>query len=140
MRLDQQIRVNALLLEREELFVRVHELERRIEALLGGPYPFERPKLPSDQKPKRKAGPVRAEKPPTQTPELRPEPGEERYRIHYRQGSQCFTEEHVNLKALQQVLSAQSSALQVLRIEAVTPAGEILRVLLNSNSQPPASP
>lgn len=131
MRLDQQIRVNSLLLEREELFVRVHELERRIEALLGGPYPFERPRLPSDQKARRRTLPVRSEKPAVQSPVLRYEPGEERYRIHYRHGSQSFTEEHVNLKALEQVLAAQSAALQVLRVETLTPSGEVSRVLLD---------
>jgi len=130
MRLDQQIRVNALLLEREELFVRVHELERRIEALLGGPYPFERPKLPSDQKAKRKAVPAKSDKAGLRPTELRPEPGEGRYRIHYRHGSQAFTEEHVSLKALEQVLAAQSASLQVLRIEAVDASGRITRVLV----------
>lgn len=134
MRLDQQIRVNALLLEREELFVRVHDLERRIEALLGGPYPFERPKLPSDQKPKRKAGGTKVEKPAAQPIELRPEPGEERYRIHYRHGAQAFTEEHVNLKALGKVLAAQSASLQVLRVEALSGDGSVSRVLHSSDS------
>jgi hypothetical protein len=134
MRLDQQIRVNTLLLEREGLFVRVHELEQRIEALLGGPYPFERPRLPSDQKTKRKGAAPRAEKSAGHPTELKPEPGEERYRIHYRHGSQAFTEEHVNLKALERLLASQSSVLQVLRIEALDASGGGRRTLFELGS------
>jgi hypothetical protein len=134
MRLDQQIRVNTLLLEREELFVRVHELEQRIEALLGGPYPFERPKLPSDHKTKRKGGLQRTEKAAGQPAELKAEPGEERYRIHYRHGSQAFTEEHVNLKALERLLASQSSVLQVLRIEALDAFGAVTRTLFDAGA------
>ena len=50
MRPDQQIQINTLLLTREELFVRVHDLEQAAAAILGEPYPFPRPALPSDPK------------------------------------------------------------------------------------------
>ena len=56
---DSQIRINALLLQREALFVRIHEIERSVSALLREPYPFTRPALPSDQRVKRKT-PARA--------------------------------------------------------------------------------
>ena len=51
----RQILVNQLLLEREALWVRVHEIEREAAKWLGEPYPFERPELPSDRKKKRRA-------------------------------------------------------------------------------------
>jgi len=53
-RADQQIQVNGLLLQREELFVRVHEIEQATAAILGEPYPWA-PALPSDAKLKRKS-------------------------------------------------------------------------------------
>ncbi|WP_221033085.1 hypothetical protein [Actomonas aquatica] len=49
-----QIRINTLLLEREEKFVRVHELEQAAAAILGEPYPFSQPPLPSNQRRKQK--------------------------------------------------------------------------------------
>ncbi len=52
----RQILVNQLLLEREALWVRVHEIEREAAKWLGEPYPFERPELPSDRKKKRRGG------------------------------------------------------------------------------------
>jgi len=51
----RQILVNQLLLEREALWVRVHEIEREAAKWLGEPYPFERLELPSDRKKKRRA-------------------------------------------------------------------------------------
>lgn len=49
-----QARINELLLEREELLLRIHRVETRAAELLGEPWPFERPPLPSDPKPRRK--------------------------------------------------------------------------------------
>lgn len=59
---DQQIQINTLLLTREELFVRVYALEQAAAAILGEPYPFTRPALPSDIRLKRKPTPRLSER------------------------------------------------------------------------------
>lgn len=113
MRADQQIQINTLLLEREELFVRIHELERAASAILGEPYPFARPTLPSNQpRPKRKA--ARAPDP------VRPLEGRETaYRVTYRRAGQVVIEDHDDPAALRTLFASQGAHLQVTRLETL---------------------
>lgn len=127
MRHDQQIRINGLLLQREELFVRVHECERAIEALLDKPYPFARPTLPSDRRGKRKPGPARA----AAKDPLRPlEASEQAYRVTYLRAGQTGREDHDDLAALRTLLASQGTDLRVTRIETIDAGGRVKSVLL----------
>lgn len=134
MRRDQQIRINELLLEREELFLRIHALERTATELLGEPYPFTRPPLPSDQKTKRKATPARAASAPRERLR-RLEDTESAYRVTYAQFGITVEEEHSEPGALNTLLASQSAELRVLRIETVDPKGQTREILFTA---PPA--
>lgn len=124
----QQIRVNALLLEREALLVRIHACETAAARLLGEPYPFERPALPSDQRTKRKpAAPKGGGAPRDGLRRL--EPGEAAFRVTYRQRAQEATEEHESLDALRVLQAGQTETLQVRRIETLDAAGAVAAVL-----------
>jgi hypothetical protein len=98
MRPDQQIQINSLLLDREELFVRIHDIEQAAAALLGEPYPFTRPVLPSDARSKRKPTAPRAASPGDALRRL--EGLETAYRVTYRRFGQIVTEDHDDLDAL----------------------------------------
>ena len=129
-----QIRINALLLEREALFVRIHEIERAASVLLREPYPFTRPQLPSDMRGKRKpaarAGNVRAAGGAATKDALRKlEPDETAYRVTYRQFGQTKVETHESAEALRTLLAAQSAQLQVLTLETVDANGTVKAVL-----------
>ena len=128
MRADQQIQVNDLLLHREELFVRVHEIEQSAAAILGEPYPFARPALPSDAKPKRKPS---APSPASPSESLRRLEGlETAYRVTYRRFGQVVTEDHDDLDALRTLLAAQGASLSVTRVETLDLGGRTKAVLL----------
>lgn len=136
MRRDQQIRINELLLQREELFLRIHAVETEAARILGAPFPFARPRLPSQYRAKVKPGALAALAPPPPGGGPAPEPplppptvvrrlaeDETAYRITYRQFSQTLTEEHQDTAALLTLLAAQTPLLQVLHITALAADG-----------------
>lgn len=133
MQLDQQIRVNELLLQREELFLRIHAAETEITRLLRGPYPFTRSALPSDRRVKRKgggAGPASAassalsEKKTSAADTLRRLGDDEAaYRVTYLQFNREFTETHPDFAAVATLLASQAAHLTVLRVETLDAAG-----------------
>ncbi|MET0261687.1 MAG: hypothetical protein ABW223_02230 [Rariglobus sp.] len=126
---DSQIRINAFLLEREALFVRIHEIERAASALLGEPFPFTRPTLPSDQRVKRKSTSRTAAT--SAKDKLRKlEDNEVSYRVTYRQQGQTRVETHDSLDALRTLLAAQGAQLQVQTIETLDSAGAVKTILL----------
>jgi hypothetical protein len=127
----QKIRLNALLLEREALFVRIHACEQAAAGLLGGPYPFGRPSLPSDQRVKRKAGAVRGGAG-ARDPLRRLEAGETAFRVTYQQGGHEVVETHAEVEALRALLAGQTSQLQVRRVETIDAAGAIRATLVES--------
>ena len=132
-----QIRINALLLEREALFLRVHEIEHAASAILGEPYPFERPALPSDQRSKRKpakraaAGGVKEK---SKLRKLDETSGETAYRVTYRQQGQERSETHDIADGINTLLAAQSAQLQVLLIETVDAEGAVVAVLFGDDA------
>ena len=139
MRADQQIQINGLLLQREELFVRVHDLEQAAAAILGEPYPFTRPPLPSDAKLKRKPTATRAASAAPASPAAlareslrRLEGLETAYRVTYRRFGQVVTEDHDDLDALRTLLYAQGANLTVTRVETIDLGGRTKAVLLNT--------
>lgn len=135
MRRDQQIRINELLLQREELFLRIHAAETEVSRLLGAPWPFVRPALPSDRRARRKPGgsaaiavaPSTVPVPPAAPRRL--EPGETAYRVTYRQFAQTLTETHHDPAALATLLACRTENLQVLRLETVDASGALSSVL-----------
>jgi hypothetical protein len=128
MRPDQQIAINALLLQREELFVRIHDLETAASAILGEPYPFTRPELPSDERGKRKASsrPVAA-----RDLVRRLEGRETAFRVTYRRFGQSVQEVHDDPDALRTLLASQGANLQVTRLETIDLGGRTKAVLLD---------
>lgn len=129
---DSQIRINALLLQREALFVRIHEIERSVSALLREPYPFTRPALPSDQRAKRKTAGRPAAVAKDKLRKL--EPDETGYRVTYRQQGQVRVEIHDSPDALRTLLAAQGAQLEVQLIETVDSTGTTKAVLLGKVS------
>ena len=121
---ESQIRINTLLLEREALFLRVHDLEQAVDAIFGEPFPFTRPALPSDhrsKKPGKKAKPAAAAPAALKLRKL--EAPETAYRVTYRQGDQVHTEEHDTPDALHTLLAAQGRQLEVRSIETLDQSG-----------------
>jgi len=139
MRADQQIQINGLLLQREELFVRVHDLETAAAAILGEPYPFTRPPLPSDVRLKRKPTARPSERsggfqPPSAAAReslRRLEGLETAYRVTYRRFGQVVTEDHDDLDALRTLLASQGANLTVTRVETIDLGGRTKAVLLS---------
>ncbi len=147
----RQILVNQLLLEREALWVRVHEIEREAAKWLGEPYPFERPELPSDRRKKRRSTAASASaaavdrpdgapgvttdagatEPAGATPERlrRLEPGEAGYRVSYVIHGRGATEEHDELDALRVMVGSQGATLRVTRIETLDENGTVRATL-----------
>jgi hypothetical protein len=129
MRPDQQIRINGLLLQREELFVRIHEIEAAASSILGEPYPFTRPPLPSDTRSKRKPGAARASAA-ARDPLRKLEGRELAYRVTYERSGQTVVEDHDELSALRTLLAAQGATMRVTRIETVDLGGKRVATLL----------
>lgn len=129
MRPDQQIRINGLLLQREELFVRIHDIEAAASSILGEPYPFTRPPLPSDTRSKRKPGAARAAAAP-RDPLRKLEGRELAFRVTYERSGQTVVEDHDELSALRTLLAAQGATLRVTRIDTVDLAGKRVATLL----------
>jgi len=135
MRRDQQIKVNEMLLEREELFLRIHAAEKEVMRIMGGDYPFTTVELLSNRRTKRKTVPTRATTAtapaPADTTERatitlrRLEPGEARYRVTYRQFAQVVVEEHGDFEAVRTLLACQSSQLQVQKLETLRADGSV---------------
>jgi len=143
MRRDQQIRINELLLQREELFLRIHAAETEASRLLGAPWPFVRPVLPSDRRVRRKPGAPAAVSAPSAAPAFpaaprRLEPGETAYRVTYRQFAQTLTETHYDPDALATLLACRTDNLQVLRLETLDTAGAPSAVLWAQSTVPAA--
>lgn len=145
MRADQQIQINDLLLQREELFVRVHDLEQAAAAILGEPYPFTRPQLPSDAKLKRKptARPASASSVIPASPAAlareslrRLEGLETAYRVTYRRFGRVVIEDHDDLDALRTLLSSQGANLTVTRVETIDLGARTKAVLLETAPAP----
>ena len=147
MRIDQQIRINELLLQREELFLRVHAAEAEIARILGEPLALPRPPLPSERRGKRRPSPGAVSpniapgptashtlsdgaKPRVSGEKLRRlEDNEHAYRVTYRQFGRDAVEIHYELSALATLVASQGAQLQVERIETVDAIGAVRAVL-----------
>lgn len=118
MRRDQQIRVNELLLQREELFLRVHAIEKETARILGELPALPRPALPSDVR-RRKPTPARTAAPSAPVSVRKLDSHETAYRVTYLQFGREHTETHFDAAAVATLLSCQTAALRVTRIETI---------------------
>eukprot|EP01031_Cornospumella_fuschlensis_P012771 gene12771-15607_t len=112
-------------------------------AILGEPYPFTRPALPSDAKLKRKPTAAASSSSPRSAAPASPaalareslrrlEGLETAYRVTYRRFGQVVTEDHDDLDALRTLLSSQGANLTVTRVETIDLGGRTKAVLLPS--------
>lgn len=131
---ESQIRINTLLLEREALFVRVHELEGAIDAIFGEPFPHTRPPLPSDQRSKKKRK-AKAKAADSRIKLRKLDEGETAYRLIYQQGGVTLTEQHDNADALNTLLAAQGDHLKVRSIETIDHTGTPLALLFGTSPE-----
>ena len=130
------IRLNQLLLEREAQFVRVYDLEQAAAKLLGEPYPFSRPVLPSDgARGKRKAVPTPRGQSGTLSRLRRLEADEAAYRVTYRQFGQTVTEEHEALEAIRTLVASQAAQLHVLEVATLGRDGGVKDVVFSRPSE-----
>lgn len=140
MRRDEQIRVNELLLQREDLFLRIHAAETEVNRILGEAFPFSAPELPSTRRGKRKASDARAAAgtataKPAKSPAdtlRRLEDGERGYRVTYRQFSKVLVEEHHEFDAVRTLLACQGANLEVQSIETISKDGGTAESLLSN--------
>lgn len=129
---ESRIRINALLLQREGLFVRVHEIESRVNDILGEPWPFEPPSLPSMRRSKAKPAKKRGASPTakgneeTKLRKLDEARGETAYRVSYIQRGQNREEVHDTPEALQTLLAAQGTQLRVTAIDVIDANGAVV--------------
>ena len=131
---ESQIRINTLLLEREALFLRVHELENAAAAILGEPFPFPRHPLPSDKRSKKKRKPAKAKTADTKIKIRKLESGETAYRVTYAQGGEVLTELHDTPEPLTTLLATQSPRLKVQSIETLDEIGTPIAQLHGDSS------
>jgi hypothetical protein len=129
MRRDQQIRINELLLQREELFLRVHAIEQEAARILGVLPPLPRPALPSDAR-KRRPAPSRPAAPAAPASIRKLDTHEAAYRVTYRQFEREHIETHADASAVATLLACQTATLRVTRIETLDATGAASAVLL----------
>jgi hypothetical protein len=130
MRRDEQIRVNELLLQREELFLCIHAAETEVNRILGAAFPFSLPELPSLRRGKRKASDIRptSTAKPAKSPAdtlRRLEDSESGYRVTYRQFSKILVEDHQEFEAIRTLLACQGANLHVQAIETLATDGTV---------------
>lgn len=116
--IDEQIRLNELLLERERLFVRVAQIEAKVDEIVDGDFPFEPPDLPCQYKP-----PKTATKESKATKIRRLREGEAAYRVRYLQGADEREELHAQAPVVERLLKLGAETLRVTRVEIVDEHG-----------------
>lgn len=132
------IQINQLLMEREDCLVEVFDLERQINAVLGGePYPLAPPsELPSRQKRKKPARKAASRAAAAVRIRKLDEVTESAYRIVYQDGETEKTEIHTDPRPLTVLANTALPNITILRIETVQAddAGDVVpvEVLLGS--------
>ncbi len=130
-----QVKINTLLMQRETAFVRIWEIEQRLQQILGQPFPVTVPDLPSRLP--RKAG-----------AKLRQAEGRPRFRSLLREGENAWLitychcgEVHQRLETsadtLRDLAGIETPFLQILRIDTVlaNPTGhEVVETLFERPS------
>lgn len=127
---EKQLKKIDLLLEREKAFIRIREIEQRVNSILGGEYPFSAPPdLLSTMSKGKRMGAVRKVAMPRKLRSLRKD--EYAYRVVYRyHGTEHATTEY-SFEMLQTLLQHQNPFLEFVKIETIrrSPDGDILTEL-----------
>ena len=108
--------------------MRVHAIEAAAAAILGEPFPFSRPKLPSDQRGKRKASVRAAGGVKTKLKLRKLDADETAYRVTYSlggDGAETRVAEYDDADALTTLLGAQSGKIQVQAVVTIDAAGTV---------------
>ncbi len=114
----QQIQINDLLIERDSLFVQIHELEQQARQLVGPDYPFPRGSLPSDVKAKKKK--ASKSQATTKAPKLEKlKEGEMAYQIAYTDKDELHIETHTNHMAIKRFVQLPSNCITIDAIEII---------------------
>jgi len=114
------IQIQTLLMEREDSLLKISDLEQKINAILGQPYPLAPPdELPSAH-PRKKAKKKRQPAAPkaVKLRPLNPET-ESAYRIIYLQNQTHVEEIHLDAKALDRLINTSTQTDEPHRIETV---------------------
>ena len=114
-----QVKINALLMQREAAFIRIWEIEQRLPQILGQPFPLTIPvDLPS-RRPPRKAGakPRPADARPRIRSQLRE--GETAWLITYRHRGEVHQRLETSPDTIRDLAGIDTPFLQILRIDTV---------------------
>lgn len=127
---EELIAINSLLIQREAAFARVHELEQKIDQLLGDNYPFEAPSvaLPSALKKK----PAKANKAERKAAPFKPRrlnENEVGYRISSQDRGQNTQQELTDLRLIEALLAETLPDMKILKIETIDLAGTAIETL-----------
>lgn len=127
MTLEQQIRLNEILLDREKAFARIAAIEAEIDTILGQSFPYPPPPdLPSRQKRKKSRRAKKAKPPdPIRLGPLGPD--EHAYRIHFLEDGVPACENHFAPGPLERLLALTPEGIRVTRIEILDTDGNALR-------------
>jgi len=133
MNIDQPTRmqIDALLIQRESQFCRVHEVENTINEILGSDYPFPSPpplsSLTKRRKPRTKKKEAKDKLKAFALPLLNE--SESAFRITYVQDGFQSTEDHLDATALNPLINRDAQSIRILRIETIDASQSIRRVL-----------
>lgn len=114
-----QVKINALLMQREAAFVRIWEIEQRLQQILGQPFPVTVPgDLPSRQPPRKANAKARATEARPRIRSLLRE-GETAWLITYRHRGEIHQRLETSADTLRDLPSIDTPFLHILRIDTV---------------------
>lgn len=116
---SDEILINELLMQREEQFNIVYDLEQEIEKVLGFAIEFEMPvKLPSQEKRKKVRKPTKERPKPTfKLPALKDD--EFAYQITYQSSTESIVERHIDPSPLETLVQNTPKSIRIQKIETI---------------------
>ena len=120
---SDEIQINELLMQREEQFNIVYDLEQEVEKILGIPIAFELPRsLPSQAKRKKVPKPKKQNLiPKFKLPGLSSD--EIAYQITYQSSTETIIEKHIDQTPLETLLKNTPKSIRIIKIETVNRDG-----------------
>ena len=131
---EELIAINSLLIEREEAYARVAEIEQSICHLLGADFPFEPPRAIPSSAHKRKASKKRraASKKAQGPPKIRRlKPGECAYRFTWSEKEHVQVREATELRAIETFIKHPTSGNKLLKVETLDIDSEVVDCIFN---------
>lgn len=133
---EELIAINRLLIEREAEYARLHRVESRINALLGGAYPFEAPQAEFPSSIKKNT--VKAKKAPAKAKPIkarRLNEGEAGYRLRWIDQGQHNEQSATDLKQVKELLNHTLPGMKLLKIETVDIRGNAVETLFENQDR-----